>query len=430
MKADTLRAWERRYQLPQPDRSEGGHRLFSDFDIAVIKWLQARQEEGMRISQAVDLWRDIESSGQDPLEGFSAPSQTTAFQVIADTDTQTLDDLTDQWIKAALVYDEATSEHILTRAFAQFPLETVCTDLLYPALVEIGTLWYRGEITVQQEHYASELTIRKLQALIAAAPVATHPQKILVGCPAGEHHTISALMITMLLKYRGWIVIYFGSNVPKDQLVETVIETKPDLVVLTATRLSTAASLQKAALLMKEENIPLAFGGWIFNQSEELHQKIPAHFLGSSLKGAIPAIEKLVFNKSAAMQVSELSVEIDSDLKTKQAFLDNRAQIEIQAVLNLNRNKEKVLLASRFQGANEFLAQDISAALSLGDISLLGLNLKWAEGLLLNRGLSRDLFQDYLSAYREAVEEYLGEVGKPIAKWLPKVITNNQTEGE
>ena len=68
IKADTLRAWERRHQLPIPERSAGGHRLFSDFDIATIKWLQSKQNEGMRISQAVDLWRQIEGEGQNPLE--------------------------------------------------------------------------------------------------------------------------------------------------------------------------------------------------------------------------------------------------------------------------------------------------------------------------------------------------------------------------
>ena len=71
IKADTIRAWERRYHLPQPKRTEGGHRLFSEFDIETIKWLIARQGEGMRISQAVQLWHEIESNGQDPLRSSS-----------------------------------------------------------------------------------------------------------------------------------------------------------------------------------------------------------------------------------------------------------------------------------------------------------------------------------------------------------------------
>jgi DNA-binding transcriptional MerR regulator len=42
LKPDTLRAWERRYGLPQPERSPGGHRLYSQRDIDIIKWLMTR----------------------------------------------------------------------------------------------------------------------------------------------------------------------------------------------------------------------------------------------------------------------------------------------------------------------------------------------------------------------------------------------------
>ena len=54
--ADTLRAWERRYGLPAPNRSAGGHRLYSQRDIETIKWLMKRQAEGLSISRAVDMW--------------------------------------------------------------------------------------------------------------------------------------------------------------------------------------------------------------------------------------------------------------------------------------------------------------------------------------------------------------------------------------
>ena len=66
-KPDTLRAWERRYGLPQPKRTAGGHRLYSQRDIDTLKWLVARQNEGMSISRAVELWNRLKEEGQDPL---------------------------------------------------------------------------------------------------------------------------------------------------------------------------------------------------------------------------------------------------------------------------------------------------------------------------------------------------------------------------
>src|SRR5512145_2746366 len=65
--ADTLRAWERRYGLPMPQRSAAGHRLYSQRDIETIKWLLKRQAEGLSISRAVDLWNEQMASGSDPL---------------------------------------------------------------------------------------------------------------------------------------------------------------------------------------------------------------------------------------------------------------------------------------------------------------------------------------------------------------------------
>ena len=63
IKTVTLRAWERRYGLPSPRRSEGGHRLYSEREIETIKWLVARQEEGLSISRAVDLWQQLLAQG-------------------------------------------------------------------------------------------------------------------------------------------------------------------------------------------------------------------------------------------------------------------------------------------------------------------------------------------------------------------------------
>ena len=68
LKADTLRAWERRYGVPAPQRTESGHRLYSEYDIEVLKWLIVRQEEGMSISRAIELLSRLEEEGKNPLE--------------------------------------------------------------------------------------------------------------------------------------------------------------------------------------------------------------------------------------------------------------------------------------------------------------------------------------------------------------------------
>src|SRR5512140_2703155 len=163
--ADTLRAWERRYGVPMPQRTAGGHRLYSQRDIHLIRWLVARQAEGMSISRAVKRWNDLVVSGEDPLaeprvsiEGWPGGATTN------------LDGVREQWLAACLRFDEGSSEHLLSQAFAIYPAETVVAQIVLRGLREVGDRWQSGQASVQQEHFVSGLVMRRLDALIAAAP--------------------------------------------------------------------------------------------------------------------------------------------------------------------------------------------------------------------------------------------------------------------
>ena len=70
---DTFRAWERRYGVPRPQRTQGGHRLYSERDITIIRWLRDRTAEGMNISHAVLLL----TNALEEDESLILPSATT-----------------------------------------------------------------------------------------------------------------------------------------------------------------------------------------------------------------------------------------------------------------------------------------------------------------------------------------------------------------
>ena len=74
LKSDTIRAWERRYGIPSPQRSDSGHRLYSQHDINTLKWLLERQNEGMNISRAIELWHRLESEAVDPFHRTTRPA--------------------------------------------------------------------------------------------------------------------------------------------------------------------------------------------------------------------------------------------------------------------------------------------------------------------------------------------------------------------
>ena len=165
LKADLVRAWERRYHLPKPQRSKGGHRLYSAHDIDTLKWLKARQAEGLSISSAVELWHSIISDGRDPLSG-TARIPVLENNVI-DAGANSLDALRKLWMDACMQFNSVRADDVLNQAFALFPVEVVCVGILQKGLNEIGSGWYADKVTVQQEHFASSLANRRTASIVA-----------------------------------------------------------------------------------------------------------------------------------------------------------------------------------------------------------------------------------------------------------------------
>src|SRR5512135_2774657 len=235
--ADTLRAWERRYGLPMPQRTAGGHRLYSQHDIHLIKWLQARQAEGLSISRAVKRWNEMAASGDDPLE----KAWEMETQGLAGAHSN-LDAACEEWLAACLAFDESTAERTLNQAFALYPVETVITHVMLQGLREVGIRWHEGKATVQQEHFMSSLAMRRLDTLVAATPAPGRPAAIILACPPAELHSLPLLYLNVMLRRRGHNVVFLGADVPTEHLEDTIRTVNPDLVVLAAQRLTTAAA--------------------------------------------------------------------------------------------------------------------------------------------------------------------------------------------
>lgn len=423
LKPDTLRAWERRYQVPQPERTDGGHRLYSQRDIDILKWLIDRQDEGMSISHAVDLWRRLEAEGQDPLR--MRPAAATVSEPVVTGAViaagEAMERLRERWIQACMSFDEHGSDVALSQAFAIFPPEQVCVELLQKGLAEIGSGWYEGTTSVQQEHFASELAMRRLETLVAATPTPNRAGRILVACPPGEEHTFSPLLLTLLLRRNGWGVVYLGANVPTDRLEATLIATQARLVVFSAQQLHTAATLLSTFPVLASRQVPLAYGGRIFNHLPELRERIPGYYLGSSLESAVEVVDKAMnvpYIRPAVKPISEAYQEALNLFRQRQAAIESEVSQDMQA---------SDMPYGTIVNAHTYLSRNLIAALELGDISFLGSEIDWVEGLLLNYNVDKAALPDYLRAYYQAARKHLGEkAGQPILEWLAQFEANGR----
>ncbi len=411
LSADVLRAWERRYGLPQPQRTQGGQRLYSQFDISMLKWLKARQGEGLSISRAVERWKETVQAGRDPLVDFPLLESTLIPHSVAASETQ-MELLRLRWIDACLKFDETAADQALNQAFGLYPVETVCTEFVQRGLNIIGERWFQRESSVQQEHFASALAARRLEMLIASTPAPTRLQAVLVGCPPGEFHTFPALLLTLFLRRRGLKLVYLGADVPAERLMDTILVVRPDLVVLSAQRLSTAASLSQLAAQLQVRGIQTAYGGWIFNRTPALRQRIPAHFLGETIETAISSIDLLSVHPLPTPEVSVVSIPLAA---ASRAFRQKRALIEAEVFASLQANNLSNEVLSM---ANNYLGADLSAALELGDPSGLAMNIGWIRAQLAVQNISPALLPAYLNAYRQSVRRLLGDESNVINAWF------------
>ena len=143
---ELLRAWERRYRLLEPARTDGGLRLYSDEDVRRVRAMQAHLQSGLSAAEAARLVRSSEGSAAEP------------------TGQPALQDAAE--LRAALDVLDAQGAHlVLDRVLGRYTLETVLVSVVLPYLRDLGERWARGEASVVQEHFASNLLRGRLLAL-------------------------------------------------------------------------------------------------------------------------------------------------------------------------------------------------------------------------------------------------------------------------
>jgi len=426
LKPDTLRAWERRYGIPAPVRTPSGHRLYSQRDIDLLHWLIARQSEGLAISRAVEMWLrlDREASAPPVAPLVLQPSTAVDQQNMAATHDSILREKRTQWIDACLRFDEQAAEQTLSESFALFTPEIVYLDVIQKGLAIIGEGWYKARVTVQQEHFASALALRRLEAMLVATPPPTRNGRILIGCPPEEEHTFVPLLLSLLLRRRGWDTVYLGANVPVGSLEATIAATRPLLVVLTAQQLSTTLGLLEVANVLLRERIPLAYGGLIFNRLPDLQQAIPGHFLGARIEAAAATIEALMAapRLQAAQRIP--SYAYSAALREYRA---RHAAVEAEVWRLMPTD---VMPLRMLAAANLHFGRNIEAALALGDLEYVSADLEWLNGMLVNHvGMPPERVDLYLMTYLQAMRTVTHEDAAPLTRWLSALTSESPSLG-
>jgi DNA-binding transcriptional MerR regulator len=264
---ELLRAWEQRYGLLQPIRSAGGFRLYSAADENRVRSMRRHLEAGVSAAQAARLaLSEAQQDDQEQAAGLTRLSSE---------------------LRAALDrLDEPGAHAAVDRLLAAFTLQTVLRDVVLPYLYELGERWERGEVSVAQEHFASNVLRGRLLGLARGWGQGSGPSVVL-ACAPGELHDLPLIVFGLALAARGWRIIYLGPDTPIATIQETLTEVEPRLVVITAVTLRRLRSV-KPHLAELARQVPLALAG--AGASEALARDVGASVLGDD---PVTAAERL-----------------------------------------------------------------------------------------------------------------------------------------
>ena len=230
IKAHTLRIWEQRYGIINPNRTKTNIRYYLDEDLKFILNVALLNKNGLKISKISKMTR------HEIAEKVAAISE-----INFEFGTQ-LDALTISMIEM----DEYKFDRIISTNIQQLGFEKTMLDVVYPFLDKLSLLWLTGSINPVQENFISFLIRQKIIVAIDREPLpnAESSKKFLLYLPEGERQELSLLFMHYLLKVRGFQVAYIGQDISFNDIKDAHSIIKPDFIFTMITESFSRDSLQ------------------------------------------------------------------------------------------------------------------------------------------------------------------------------------------
>jgi len=247
-----LRAWERRYGVVAPTRSDGGQRFYTDDDIHRLSLLVKASQVGRSVGSVAllptsELARLV---AQDADQGQARPSQSSDHRAMA--------------LKAVRDMAPDRLQSLLRRALLSLGTPVFLDQVLSPLLVDIGSEWHAGRIGIVHEHAASAAVQQLLGWLIRELDVLTDAPSVLLATPSGQRHSQGAMIAAAAAAHDGWHAVWLGADLPATQIATAAREHGVDVVGLSVTTTDDLDGLRSELLELRvtlAPNTPLYVGG-------------------------------------------------------------------------------------------------------------------------------------------------------------------------
>ena len=280
-----IRAWEKRYNVVTPHRTETNRRLYSSEDVEKLKLLSKVSEMGYAIGSVASLSiGDLKSIAGDESSAkeMNTESDTRSYVISEDSNIYLKN-----CIEAVKNLNAQELEKELYKGLVDYPQFRFIDEIVSPLLEIVGDMWKTGEIRILHEHISSAVIRKFLTTLIDNNSIRANAPVILVATPKGQLHELGALIIGVIASSDGWNVTYMGPDLPGEEIAAAIERMNPKIVALSIVYPSDDFTLDKEMLKLKKllkKDSSIIAGGRSANSYKEILHSMGAKIITDTSK--------------------------------------------------------------------------------------------------------------------------------------------------
>lgn len=216
IKSHTIRIWEKRYNILNPDRSDTNIRQYDNDDLTKLLNVSMLNKQGYKISKIA-----VMSSAE------------IRDLLIKSLDKSEHDDIINGLIIGMIELDERQCSLMVENATAKLGFEKTIDQIIFPFFHRIGVMWQTGAINPAQEHFITHFVRQKV--ISATDQLDYNPNKslpkFLLLLPEKELHELTLLFCNYVLRSKNYETIYLSQAVPIHNLSRMVSISEPDAII-------------------------------------------------------------------------------------------------------------------------------------------------------------------------------------------------------
>ena len=270
---------KKRYKAVVPHRSPKNRRLYSEEDVQRLQLLKQITDAGHSISQVAQL--DSKELSDLAQRGAKVTARTRENHV-RPLQRSAKNDHCKDCLTAVLKLDPDGLERSYDQAAIDLTRTALLRDLIVPLFRDIGELWRKGSLKIVNEHIATSVTRTFLLNILRATEVTDPAPAIVVATTVGQWHDVGALIVALTAAENGWHPIYYGPNLPAEEIAAGVKQSGGRAVAISVTHLQNHHPLIEELRKLRryvDRDVTLFVGGRAVADYAQILEEIDAKYI-------------------------------------------------------------------------------------------------------------------------------------------------------